>query len=230
MKHATNKSHDTVGHDLPVILFDMDDTIAATAPHWRQAETALLASLGRQWDAELAKQYKGMNALDVAATVHRLLSPAVSKEACQRVMRQALFDAYHASAPDPMAGAQDCVRRLAAAGHRMALASGSPLELIQLTLNHLDLTPCFELLISSESVARGKPNPDVFIAAAKAMNAQPQRCLVIEDSLIGVQAARTAGMRCVVIPSSASPDFEKLATRVCGSLKEVDSRLVLALT
>lgn len=210
----------------PVILFDMDDTLAATSPHWRQAETALLASLGREWDAQLAKSYKGMNALDIAATVHRVLSPQnMSAKDCQAVMRGSLFDAFKKAPPTPMQGCVDCVRRLTR-DHRTALASGSPMELIELTLNHLDITACFELLISSESVARGKPHPDVFLAAAKKMNVEPADCMVIEDSLIGVQAARAAGMHCIAIPSSDATPFKDVAHRLCASLNEIDSAMI----
>lgn len=209
-----------------VILFDMDDTLAATSTQWRQAETALLASLGRPWDAELAKSYKGMNALDVAATVYRQLSPAgKTAKDCQAVMRKALFDAFNTSPPAPMQGCAACVRRLGV-DHRMAVASGSPLELIDLTLKHLQISDCFDLRISSESVSRGKPHPDVFLAAAEHMQVEPARCIVIEDSLIGVQAAISAGMHCIAIPSSSALPFESLAHRVCKSLNEVDAAMV----
>lgn len=210
----------------PVILFDMDDTLAATSPHWRKAETALLTSLGHAWDAELAKSYKGMNALDIAAVVYRTLSPAdVSKEDCQAIMRNALTDAFTQAAPQPMQGSADCVRRLALA-HRMAVASGSPMHLIELTLNHLQIMALFELRLSSESVPRGKPHPDVFLAAAAQMNVAPKQCMVIEDSLIGAQAARAAGMRCIVIPSSDPAAFKDVAHRLCNSLDDVNSKMI----
>lgn len=210
----------------PTILFDMDDTLAATAAHWRQAETALLSSLGHQWDAQLARSYKGMNALDIAVVVHRALAPAnVTASDCQITMRNALRDAFTNAPPSPMQGCVDCARRLTTS-HRMALASGSPLELIELTLKNLGITDCFELLISSESVARGKPNPDVFLAAADKLQVQPSSCVVIEDSVIGVQAARAAGMRCIAIPSSEPGPFKDIAHRICKSLDEVDSRLI----
>ncbi|MEO8205934.1 MAG: HAD family phosphatase [Chthoniobacterales bacterium] len=207
------------------IIFDMDDTLVATAELWKEAEAHLLKILGSKWSVELAMQYKGMNTLDVAATIHRLLQPTVSVEYCQQVLREALFCAFEAKPPGPMNGAVECVRRLAGIAP-LALASGSPLPLIESVVARLDIRLEFQSLISSESVARGKPFPDVFLASAVALGVKPSGCLVFEDSLVGVRAAKTAGMRCIAIPSSHSDEIAKIANRTYRSLTEVDAQSI----
>jgi beta-phosphoglucomutase-like phosphatase (HAD superfamily) len=203
--------------DQPIgFIFDMDDTIARTAPIWRAAERALLDRIGATWSEELALQYKGMNALDVAATVHRLLAPSLPVAECQRVMREALLEGFRAGRATEMFGAVACVRRVARLGPA-ALASGSPLPGIRIVLDQLGLTDAFQLVISSESVARGKPHPDVFLAAAAALGVAPERCLVFEDSLVGVRAAQAAGMRCFAVPSSHPEEIAQTATGVFAS-------------
>ena len=209
-----------MAHSPAALIFDMDDTLVATSALWRVAETQLLEAIGHRWSPELAIQYKGMNVLDVAATIHRLLHPALPVTACQELMRNALFEAFDQNALEPMPGAVACVRALAAT-YPMAVASGSPLPLIELAMKRLDLHSSFAVLISSESVARGKPFPDIFLAAAKMLGVDPARCLVFEDSLIGVQAARAAGMACFAVPSSSSAEIAAIATRTFASLRDV---------
>lgn len=204
-----------------MIIFDMDDTLFATASLWKRAENHLLESLGSTWSVELALHYKGMNALDVAATIHRLLQPEVSVEHCQNVLRNALIDAFAADMPEPMRGAIGCVHRMAEITP-LALASGSPLSVIESVLTHHGVRPEFQCLISSESVPNGKPAPDVFLAAAAVLEVAPEQCLVFEDSLVGVCAAKAAGMRCVAVPSSHPTEIAEIADRVFSSLDEVD--------
>ena len=97
-------------------IFDMDDTIARTGPVWRAAECALLDRIGARWSEELSLQYKGMNALDVAATIHRLLAPPAELSECQRIIREALLDGFRAGRATETAGAVACVRRMARLG------------------------------------------------------------------------------------------------------------------
>lgn len=207
------------------IIFDMDDTLVATAALWQRAENHLLHLLGSKWSVELAIQYKGMNVLDVAATIHRLLSPPNSLEYCQETLRTALFEAFSESPPRPMPGAVECVRRLAALAP-LALASGSPLPLIHSVIKNLGLESEFKVLLSSESVLRGKPHPDVFLAAANSLGVAPGKCLVLEDSYVGVQAANAAGMVCFAIPSSHSKNISEAAQASFALLDEIDEAAV----
>ena len=104
----------------------------------------------------------------------------------------------------------------------MAVASGSPVEAIESSLGALGISDAFDLLISSEEAARGKPHPDVFLAATGKLGLSPESCLVFEDSLVGVQAAAAAGMRCIVRPSSPDLSLDGLAEQVVGDWDEVD--------
>jgi beta-phosphoglucomutase-like phosphatase (HAD superfamily) len=235
---------------MAAVIFDMDDTLVSTAGLWRRAEETLLAHLGAAWSEELSRQCKGMNALDVAATIYRALKPAgISLEECQRVMREALLAEFATELPEAMRGAVACVKRLAgvveveepeapdepeekrqkeplkpAPGRRLAVASGSPIEAIESVLAQLEILSLFEVVISSESVNRGKPHPDVFLIAAEKLGVEPGECVVIEDSVVGAQAAKAAGMKCIAVPSgdgAAVRQIRELGARVVGSLEEV---------
>ncbi len=206
-------------------IFDMDDLLIRSTAIWRKAEDTLLAAIGREWSAELAIQYKGMNALDVAATIHRICRPALPLAQCQTIMRDSLLESFSAKI-EAMAGAVELVRALR--GRKpMAVASGSPLAAIRSALSQLQILECFDQVITSESVARGKPHPDVFLAAAKALEVPPAKCLVFEDSLIGVKAAVAAGMAVACVPSGPADEIRRLTPHVLASLKEVIDRPAL---
>jgi HAD superfamily hydrolase (TIGR01509 family) len=196
----------------------MDDLLVRSGPLWRVAEAELIERLGSRWSAELAQHYKGMNTLDVARTVHGVLKPAMSVEACQGILRGRLIEEF-GKGVKAMPGAVELVRHLRGR-YPLALASGSPMEGIELALGQLGVHECFDQVISSESVKRGKPEPDVFLAAARLLGAAPAECVVFEDSLVGVRAAVAAGMGCYAVPSGNAEQIRALATRVMGSLAE----------
>ena len=104
---------------------------------------------------------------------------------------------------------------------RLAVASGSPRAAIVSAITRLGIAEAFDAVVSSESVARGKPSPDVFLLAAELLRIPPSQCLVFEDSVIGCQAACAAGMTCFVVPSMPFCELRGMATAVFSSLAEV---------
>lgn len=207
------------------IIFDMDELLVDSRHIWRAAEERMLASMGHAWSSDLAGQYKGMSVLDVAATVWGIVRPAGPVERYQQIMRSALIDVYSTAEIPPMDGAVGLVRRLVGLAP-MAVASGSPLEGIERAMERLELRGCIDVIISSESVARGKPAPDVFLKAAECLKAEPGRCLVFEDSLHGVRAGVAAGMKVFSVPSVSPEEIGRLATGVFRSLAEVTREAV----
>lgn len=92
------------------------------------------------------------------------------------------------------------VERLHTAGHPLAVASGSSRAAIDAALEATGLGSLLTVRVSAEEVGRGKPEPDVFLEAARLLGAAPAECVVVEDSAPGVEAARRAGMRCIAVP------------------------------
>lgn len=90
-------------------------------------------------------------------------------------------------------------------GYPMAIASSSKLETIVIELQTLDLVQYFGNIISGEFLP-SKPEPDVFLLAAQSLNVRPQHCIVFEDSLAGMQAAKAAGMTCIGIATTKRVD------------------------
>jgi len=216
-----------VNAPIRAILFDMDDTLVATAAIWRDAEQELLRTIGHP-DFPITERCKGMNALDIAATAHRELPISQPLEECQRIMRDRLLENFGHFPILPVPGAAALVQRCSQAGLPMAVASGSPMQAIEHALDTLDMCHHMQVLVSSESVACGKPHPDVFFATAEKLGIPPANCLVFEDSLVGAQAAAAAGMRCIVRPSIPGRITEEAAMLVVSDWDDVPVLDILA--
>ena len=99
-------------------------------------------------------------------------------------------------------GASEFVQACAAAGHRMAIVSGALRREIELVLARTGLAPLFQLIVAAEDVPDCKPDPAGYNQARAALQASPGDCMVIEDSLPGLKAARGAGLRCAMLATS----------------------------
>lgn len=177
------------------VLWDLDGTLADSREfHWRSWRDTMadagepityeqfLASFGQRNDAILTKW------LGPRATPARWLQIGDDKEALYRRMIQAEGIA-------PLPGAAEWVARLQAQGWRQAIASSAPRANVEVMANVLGLRAAMGALVSAEDVTRGKPAPDVFLAAAEKLAVMPDRCVVVEDAEAGIEAARRAGMR-----------------------------------
>jgi HAD superfamily hydrolase (TIGR01509 family) len=125
-------------------------------------------------------------------------------------------------------GAVAAVLRLAET-FRLALASSSNRSVIDSVLDNAGLVTTFEVTVSSEEVARGKPAPDVFLEAARRLGVAPGRCAAIEDSANGLRAAHAAGMRLIAIPNhryAPPPDALALADVVLADIAELQPEVV----
>ena len=94
----------------------------------------------------------------------------------------------------PLPGAINLIKSLAERGFKLALASSAPIENIQLLITGLSINNYFNAIISGRDVTEGKPSPQGFLLAAKKLEVDPENCIVIEDAIAGVAAAKRAGM------------------------------------
>jgi HAD superfamily hydrolase (TIGR01509 family) len=111
----------------------------------------------------------------------------------------------------------------------LAVASSANRPLIDLVLELTGMAGLFRVTVSSEEVPRGKPEPDVYIEAARRLDVVPEGCVAVEDSSNGIRSARAAGMRVIAVPRPdfpASPEALRLADAVLDSLGELESALV----
>jgi len=200
------------------VLWDLDGTLVDSEEyHWRAWKETLdragvavtyqdfLSSFGQRNDAILAK-WLGENA--GAGKIEQIGN---DKEERYRelVRHEGLV---------PLPGAAEWVARLHQEGWRQAIASSAPRSNVETVLDALRMRPWFQAAVSAEDVREGKPAPDVFLAAAARLGAEPHGCVVVEDARAGVEAARRAGMRSIGVGKNAQTLGADLAAETLSSL------------
>ena len=128
----------------------------------------------------------------------------------------------------PLPGASSWVRRLHAQGWQQAIASSAPRENVAVMLGALALDGLFDALVSAEDVTRGKPDPQVFLAAGERLGVPPDRCIVVEDAAVGVEAARSAGMRCIGVSRTVVLDADIAVSSLLDLPDDAFDRLIEA--
>jgi len=108
---------------------------------------------------------------------------------------------------EPFAGAHEFIAKCRARGLRVAVASAADLVKVTINLRELRFPPgTFDVVVSGSDVVKKKPDPEIFLLAARKLGLAPEECLVIEDAVNGVAAAKAAGARCLAITTSFTPE------------------------
>lgn len=183
------------------VIFDMDGVLVDSEPFGFEALRRVMARYGLPYGEDENAEFLGRTTLDCCHILRARHGLTESAETLADWYVEGMLEQI-ARGPIPMAGVPDVLRQIRAAGYRMALASSAEVRVIDANLAALGLRPLFEAVVSGTQVARGKPAPDVFLAAAERLGARPAACLVVEDSRNGLLAAKAAGMRCAVVPCS----------------------------
>jgi HAD superfamily hydrolase (TIGR01509 family) len=188
----------TVLGGLGAVLWDLDGTLVDTEPYWLRAETELVAAHGGTWTQADAHALVGSDLLDAAAYIRRVggvdLAPVdIVTMMMARVIEQMADD------PPWQPGALELLRALGAEGVPCALVTMSWRRLAGAVV---DLLPAgtFAAVIAGDEVARGKPHPDPYLAAAQRLDVDPGSCIAIEDSPTGARSAQAAGCFVVGVP------------------------------
>lgn len=217
--------------DVPVraVIFDMDGVLVDSEPLLFEAERILLAELGAELTEEAKKPFIGMGGHEVLQALLDHFGLEADVAALGRHKGEIYLEL--ARTVPGFAPTVELAQAVHADGIPLAIASGSTPEGIAVCLAAIGLTEEFPVQVSVSSVARGKPAPDVFLAAAEGLGVPPANCLVVEDAIHGVQAARAAGMRVIAIPSVTDPldpGFEDADLLVRGGMSTADSAELIA--
>ena len=213
------------GREVEAVVFDMDGVLVDTEHLWDEVREALTRDWGGRYTPEAQEAMMGMSSPEWSRYLHEVVGLREPAETINAEVVRRMLARYETELPI-VPGAVEAVDRLAAAGLRLALASSSNRELIDAVLRALELTALFEVTVSSEEVARGKPAPDVYVEAARRLDLEPGRCAAVEDSASGIRAAKAAGMRVVAFPNRHYPPAAEvlaLADDVLESLAELSA-------
>ena len=208
------------------VVLDMDGLLIDTEPVWRSAEKDVFADLGIELTEADLLDSTGVR-IDELAALRLPLDGAGPAEVADRITNQVVD--YVKRAGEPMPGVPEAIALFGRLGLRLAIASSSPVRLIDAVCARLKLD--IEVRCSALDEAHGKPAPDVYLAAARRLGLSPARCLALEDSPSGVLAAKDAGMTCVAVPDpllTGDPRYRR-ADLVLPSLTELTEPLLRSL-
>jgi beta-phosphoglucomutase len=208
------------------VIFDMDgvlvDSYAAHLRSWR--DVAARDGL-KLTDEDFARTF-GRTSRDIIGVLWpgKFNDPAVARFDADK---EARYREILAEAFPEMDGASDLIRALHDAGFRLAIGSSGPPENVALVLRELRSGGLFGVTVNGTEVTRGKPNPDVFLMAARKLNLDPSRCAVIEDAPAGVEAARRAGAAAIGLLGTAPRErLAEHADLIVASLRDLSPHLI----
>jgi sugar-phosphatase len=226
---ATAPGARTIGdmvRPIEAVVFDMDGVLLDSEPIWRRIEVEVFGRVGVELTEEDLLRTMGVRVADVVRGWHERHpwdDPPVAEVADEIVERVATTIERESSLSE---GAVEVIDRLRAHGLPLALASSSPMRLIEAVLRMGHLEDRFDLVLTGEDEEHGKPAPDVYLSAARALGVPPERSLAIEDSINGVRAAKAAGMVTIAVPAPETRGGDVGgADLILDSLAELDDRI-----
>lgn len=211
-------------------IFDLDGTLVDNMSAHTDAWTALCARRGVEMPRErFLLDFAGRKNEEIIADLWPDLG--AREAAALAGEKEALYRELYRPRLQPLPGLVAFLDALAAAGVPLAIASAAPEANRALVLDGLGLRPRFATVIGPEGARRGKPFPDIFLAAAGALQVDPARCVAFEDALLGVEAAQAAGMQTAAVTTTqpepalrragarwVMKDFTEAPCELCGWL------------
>jgi HAD superfamily hydrolase (TIGR01509 family) len=207
-------------------IFDFDETMVNLERQHDDASHALCRELGSNY-LEMPHEFRhssGRRVVDDVAEMIRFFRWTRSLDDLYE-RRQALFlEECRRSEIEPLPGVLETVEELHSRGLRLAIASSGIPASIEEILQRFGIRDRFQVIVAGDQVRRGKPDPEIYLTTASRLNALPERCVVFEDSEVGVRAAKAAGMYCIAVRNPRATIRQDLsaADREVASFTEVD--------
>ncbi len=205
------------------VIFDLDGVLADSEPWWNEIDAKLLAEHGITYRGEYHRNVLGVSYQLAVEFYKKAFGLSVPTEEMMQRRGEIAAD-FFANRIDVFPSTKPVLQELRQMNLPLAVATSSVSGSARPFLARHGLTAFFEVVITGEEVEHGKPDPEIYVRAAEKLGVAADACLVIEDSLSGVAAAKAAKMRVAAIPDTRFVDpleYRKQANYVLSSLKEV---------
>ncbi len=179
------------------IIFDMDGVISDTQKLHSKVEAELLGRYGvKITPSEITTKYSGVRTKEF---FEDLLKKHKQEHDLDLLMEEkwSQMERFASESIDTIEGSIELIKRLSSANYPLAVASASNLNYVNTVLKTLRVIDFFSYIVSGDMVSKGKPDPESFLLASSKIKIPPECCLVLEDGISGMQAARTGGMECI---------------------------------
>jgi HAD superfamily hydrolase (TIGR01509 family) len=183
--------------EVKAVIFDMDGVIVDSERHWKQVASDFLRQLVPGWDERAQQSILGMSAVDVHALLVKRYGVLLSFAEFIGFYR-GLARVIYGEKSELLSGVYEAIERLHTDGICIGLASSSPHSWIEIVLSRFTMNHFFSAVVSADDVdGKGKPAADIYCFAAEKLGIEPIHCTAIEDTMKGVQSAKSAGMKCI---------------------------------
>ena len=202
------------------VIWDLDGVVIDSEEDHKKAWQRLARETGKEFSDEQFAATFGWRNDAIIPTVWG----TVSSEELQALAdhKEIYYRNYVRHTAAFLPGSQELMRALHETGYPQALGSSAPIANIELVKEVLGLARYINTFVSGETVPHGKPAPDIFLKAAKELGIEPKQCLVIEDAVAGVAAARAGGMYSIAVAYGRMLPGLQVATLVVKDLTEVN--------
>ncbi|MEU3187605.1 HAD family phosphatase [Streptomyces sp. NPDC006923] len=212
----------------PAVIFDLDGTLVDSEPNYYEAGRRLLAHYGvHDFGWEQHSRFLGISTRETLETLREEYGIATPVDELHPQQDRLYLELVRTST-EVFPEMRELVELLHAGGVPLAVASGSSRAAIDAALSVTGLDAYMAATVSADEVPHGKPEPDVFLDAARRLGARPADCVVVEDAAPGVLAAHAAGMRCVAIPylpdTASDPAYRTAGLVFPGGRREFTAR------
>lgn len=210
---------------LKAVIFDMDGVIIDSEPTHMKLENETYKKLGIEITEDEHHSFVGATSNYMWEALKNKYKLNQTLEELIEYDRNKYFKHLNSDECDIMLieGVKELIQELHENGVKLAIASSSPLDVIDAIAKKFQIEEYFEAFVTGDYVKRSKPEPDIFIFAAEKLGVNAENCIVIEDSHNGVIAAKKAGMKCVGINSDPEGTQDiSMADLVINSFKEVN--------
>jgi HAD superfamily hydrolase (TIGR01509 family) len=207
------------------VIFDLDGVLADSEPWWNEIDAKLLAQYGVRYRGEYHRNVLGVSyrlAIEFFKKAFGLSASA--DELIQR--RGEIATEFFANRVGLFPPAKEVLQALRRMNLRLAVATSSVSASARPFLDRHQLAAFFDVIVTGDEIEHGKPHPDIYLRAAAKLKVAADACLVIEDALAGIAAAKAAKMCVAAIPDRRFVDtheYEKEADYLLGSLSEIPS-------
>lgn len=206
------------------LIFDLDGTLVDSMGVWRQIDMEFLKKRGVDMDEEYYSTVKTMTLQDCADYTIRRFHLNETPQHIISEWRAMALSSYE-NEIEVKDGVIQFLKALQQMGVPMVLASVSPSDFVNASLNHCRLRPYFSDIIDIDEVGRGKESPDIYLASAGSMGLSAGQCMVFEDALQGLTTAHRAGFLTTAVYDSNSPQLTKEVLSDCADYYLKDFRL-----
>ncbi len=189
----------------PAFIFDMDGTLVDNMAFHVQAWFMFFREQGVDITEDQVRAHVfGKTSEEILrAVLGDQLPPAQVNAYAER--KEAIYRTLYLPQMKPLPGLVDFLREAHRLGIPMAVATSAGMENIRLVLEGLGIAPLFQVIVGADDVNKGKPDPEIYLTTARRLHIAPERCLVFEDSMLGLEAAYRAGMRAIAVATSHAP-------------------------